>query len=301
LPSDWSSQKKDKVMALSNADDKWTQRVIAHVNNMLDWLEVQFGYVGPGEYVRMPIVRICKTSDERDSFLRGVSTGGGWGWSTSDAELVTCMDDTGWTGREVDLLNRQVIDYWFREKNVDLLISMPDWLQSGLYEAVEGARMDGRKPEFKRDFYNMETFREAERAGTLTEPKALFVMTAEDFHDFQGSAAGFWNRRAECQLLVSFLISDEAKRVRQAKGLLQDYMTNLIAVLDEAEEEFAGDLKKKLVGAEDEEEEKRIVTELRSAMRKREKTILERTFERSFAKWSDRDWDSFTKGMRAGL
>lgn len=301
LPPDWKHEKKGQVLVLSNADDKWTQRVLAHTNNMLDWLEDRFGFIGPGEYVRTPIVRICNSREEKNSFQRGVDTGGGWGWSTSEAELVTCQDDTGWIGYEVDNLNRQIIDYWFREKNVELLMAMPNWLQDGLYEAIEGARMEGRKPEFKKDLWDMESFREAERSGTLTDPRKLFVMTSSDFNDFSGDASGFWNRRAECQLLVSFLISDDAKRVRQAKGLVDTYLTNLVAVIAEAEEEYAGDLKKRLVDAEDEDEERKLMGEIRGAMGKREKTILERTFERTFGAWSDRDWEAFTKGMRAAF
>ncbi|MEZ6016799.1 MAG: hypothetical protein R3F49_16900 [Planctomycetota bacterium] len=302
LPPEWKHEKKGRVMVLSNADDKWTQRVITHSNNLLKWLDERFGLIGPEEYVRAPIIRICANSEEENSFRRGVDTGGGWSWSTSDAELVTSQDDSGWAiSYEVDALNREILDFWLREKNAELQMSMPDWIQDGLYEAIEGARMDGRSPSFRKDFWDLESFREAERNGTLTDPKDLFVMTSADFNDFSGSASGFWNRRAECQILVSFLISDDAKRVRQAKDLIETYLTNLIAVLSEAEAEFAGDLRKQLETTEDEEEEAKAVAELRGAMKKRERTILERTFERTFGGWSTRDWDAFTKGMRASF
>jgi hypothetical protein len=302
LPSDWRHEKKGQVMVLSNADDRWTKRVIAHTNNMFAWLEERFGFIGPGEYVRTPIVRVCKTSEEEQSFRRGVDTGGGWGWSASDAELVTSQDDSGWIGPEIDFLNREILDYWISEKNPELMFSMPDWLDNGLDSAIQGARMDGAKPEFQRDHWELESYREAERAGTLTDPRKLFVMTAEDFNDFaSGSGEGFWNRRTESQILVSFLISDAAKGVRQAKGLLERYMTNLIAVIAEAEAEFAGDLKKRLDVAKDEEEERKLMLDLRNAMTKRERTILERTFERTFGGWTDKDWDAFAKGMRASF
>lgn len=301
LPAGWRNEKKGQVMVLSNADERWTKRVLAHTNNLMEWLEGRFGFIGPGEYVRTPIVRVCRTSDEELSFRRGVDTGGGWSWSSSDAELVTSQDDTGWIGREIDYLNRELIDYWISEKNSELVFSMPDWLGNGLYSAIEGARMDGAKPEFKRDDYEVESYREAERAGTLTDPRHLFVMTAEDFNSNAGGGEAFWNRRTESQILVSFLISDAAKSVRQSKGLLERYMTNLIAVIAEAEKEFAGDLKKRLEVAADEEEEQKIMRDLRTAMSKRERTILERTFERTFGGWSDKDWEAFTKGMRANL
>ena len=302
LPTDWRHEKKGQVMVLSNADDRWTKRVLLHTNNLMEWLEDRFGFIGPGEYVRTPIVRVCRSSEEEASFRRGVDTGGGWSWSTSDAELVTSQDDTGWIGREIDYLNREIIDYWIREKNSELTISMPHWLRNGLYSAIEGARMDGSKPDFRRDMYELESYREAERSGKLTDPRELFVMTAEDFNDFTtGGGEAFWNRRTESQMLVSFLISDSAKGVRQAKGLIERYMTNLIAVIAEAEEEYAGDLKKRLEVVEDEEEERKIMLELRNALAKRERTILERTFERTFGGWSDKDWEAFTKGMRANL
>lgn len=301
LPPEWTHEKKGKVMVLSNADDKWTKRVITHSNNLIAWLEQRFGFIGPEEYVRTPIIRVCRSSEEEASYRRGVDTGGGWGWSGADTELVTSQDDTGWIGREIDWLNRELLDYWFREKNSELMISMPDWLDNGLDEAIKGARMDGAKPEFRQDEWNAEEFREAERTGKLTDPKQLFVMTGEDFNNFKDGGAGFWNRRAECQMLVRFLISEDAKRVRQAKGLIETYMTNLIAVIKEAEAEYAGDLRKKLEEATTTEEEQRRVLDLRAAMQKREKTILERTFERTFGGWTDKDWEAFTKGMRASI
>jgi hypothetical protein len=302
LPEGWRHEKKGDVMMLSNADERWTKRVHAHVTNMFDWLEGRFGFIGPGEYVRAPIVRVCRTSEEEQSFRRGVDTGGGWYWSTSDAEFVLSQDDSGWIGPEVDYLNRELIDYWMGEKNPELMRSMPNWLANGLDAAIQGARMDGAKPEFQRDHYELENYREAERAGTLTDPRALFVMTAEDFTNFSsGSAEGFFNRRTECQILVSFLISDASKGVRQAKGLLERYMTNLIAVIDEAESEYAGDLKKRLEVAEDEEEERKLMADIRNALTKRERTILERTFERTFGGWTDKDWEAFAKGMRASF
>lgn len=300
LPPDWTHEKKGQVMILSNADERWTKRVLTHTNNMLDWLEDRFGFIGPGEYVRTPIVRVCRNSEEEASFRRGVDTGGGWSWSTSDAELVTSQDDSGWIGPQIDALNREILDYWISEKNSELSFSMPDWLGAGLYDAIGGARMDGAKPEFRRDDYEAESYREAERSGKLTDPRKLFVMAEEDFNNSSDGEA-FWNRRTECQIMVAFLISDAAKSVRQSKGLLERYMTNLIAVIAEAEEEYAGDLKKRLEVAKDEEEERKIMTALRAALEKRERTILERTYERTFGGWSDKDWDAFTKGMRANL
>ncbi len=297
LPEGWSNEKKGNVMALSSADPKWTSRVIAHTNNLLKWLESELGYIGPGEYVRAPIVRVCKNSEEEQSFRRGVQAAG-WTWG-NDGEIVTSQDDSGWVGSEIDWLNRDVLNHFLREKNPDLMISMPEWLSYGLYDAIEGARMDSGKPEFRRDVYSAERYRDAERNGGLTHPRELLVMTEEEFRTSAGS--GGFSRLSECQVLVAFLISEESKRTRQAKGLLERYVKNLLAVIDEAEAEYAADLKKRLEEAKDAEEEQRVALDLRTAMRKREKTILERTFERTFSGWTEKDWDAFVKGMRASI
>ena len=79
LPEDWQHSVVDGILILSHTDPKYATRVGKHCAQLLKWLDSTFSYVGPGVYVRAPIVRVCKDRAEADSFSRGVHAGGAVG------------------------------------------------------------------------------------------------------------------------------------------------------------------------------------------------------------------------------
>ncbi|MEM6671405.1 MAG: hypothetical protein AAF726_01095 [Planctomycetota bacterium] len=296
----WKHEHKGRVLMLTSADDKWSDRVMKHTNNLLDWLDEEFGYLTEGEYMRQPIVRVCKDRDEAAAFTAGVTTGGYGGmWSISD-EFVTWWDDTGWTGYCIDNLSSQIYRYWMMEKNLRLQTALPSWIDSGLQNLVSNVRMDGRKPDWRRDDFAIERFRDLVRSGNADSPRSLFLMTSKEYNDFENVTALF-GRQAQAEMLISYLLIPEIRRKRSAKGLLEEYLKNMVAVIEDIEKEREAELDKAREKLHPDKGEGDYLRERRKIFSEMEKELLQRTFDRTFGDWSDSDWKKFTKDFHGAF
>lgn len=295
LPAEGWKHKKDKrVLVLSSADKTYTNRVQKHTNNVLDWMDKEFGYLAEGSFLRAPIVRVCKNIDEAAAYTAGVESGGyGGSWQISD-ELVTWWDTSGWTGRAIDRLNDQICRYWMLEKNFALSSAMPEWIDNGIRELITTARMDSRKPEWRRDQWNISQFKESVRGKRAGKPREMFLLTTKEYRDVDNYEA-MADRWAEGALLINYLASPDIRRSRQSKGLLQKYLTNMMTVVEEVEKESESALKRARKKLKGEDGEKDYLEARREIFQRSEKDILQRTFDLTFVGWSDDDWEDFTK------
>ncbi|MEM1448324.1 MAG: hypothetical protein AAGI22_04385 [Planctomycetota bacterium] len=301
LPDEgWTHKREKRVLLLSSADKRWSKRVLSHTNNLLDWLDDNYGYLNTGSYMRAPIIRCCKDRDERSAFAAGVDSGGMGGWWFLDRELVTYKDDTGWIdGWAIDDLNTQLYRYWMSENNGALQTGMPSWIDSGLQELVSQMRMDSRKPVFRVDAWEVERFREAANQGNLSSARDLFLMTTKEYHNYEGSGGNFWSRRSQAAMLINYLASPEMRKGRGAKGLLEEYLKNMITVIDQIEKEREADLDEARKKLKDKDGEKEYRAARRKIFVEQEKLLLERTFNLTFHDWDERDWKQFEKGFNS--
>ncbi|MCZ6787477.1 MAG: hypothetical protein O7E54_10000 [Planctomycetota bacterium] len=297
LPDDWDHTKYgDHVLVLNHGNDKWAKRVGQHVVVFYKWLEKTFPTIGSGEYVRAPVIRICKNREEEFSLGRGARAGGNfYVISMRDPEIITSKDDTGWIGYEMGWVNRMLFMHWLQDRDAKLSWAMPQWLGGGLSDYIAGARADGKKLDFRVDDWDRDDARLAVSQGRATPPREMMKFTREEFRSSGAGADGmlYWNRRNQCSMLVRFLMSKEAARCKPAKTLLQDYLANLSAAVKELEEKKGeGGAKAK---PKTEEEEEAAVKVQAERWRKREKELIEDAYFRTFKGWSERDWKTFEK------
>jgi len=286
LAEGWSYEYMGKFLVLNHADDKYAERMAEHGGMVFEWLDESFPFVGPDEYVRILILRICADYDEKSSFARGRKAGGGWSWFGAGLEIVTHKDTRGFeTGYEIEHLNTWLLSHWFQERDRRLYWAMPYWLRVGLRECIEEARADRRELEFRQDSSERRWLRELVREEKARSPRELVMTTSADFEDGGSS----FDTRNEGYAFVRYLLSPAGRRSRTTKTLLKDYIAALDEVLDEmeAEEEEDGE---KLDAPETEEEEEAYYKELSQRWKKREKEIVERTFQRVFDSWDEGDW-----------
>ncbi len=300
----WEHRRKKRVLMLTSADKKWSDRVQSHANNLLDWLDKNYGFLGDGAYMRAPIVRVCKDFDETLAYAAGIDSGGNGGYTSIDQELITWWDDGGWSGRAIDRLNSQLYRYWMSENNMSLQTAMPGWIESGLHDLIVGVRMDKRKPTWKIDYWDVDRFRLAVRAGDADQPRELFLMTSKEYLNFDssgggvvGGADGYFNRSAQASMLINYLASPKMSRKGNSKKLLDTYLRNMVTVIAQVEEERKSELDRARGKVKDEEDEKDYAKARRRIFTRHEKDLLQRTFDMTFADWSDRDWKNFTKGF----
>ncbi len=283
----WQTLQVGRFLVLNHTDEKYARRVAEHSEAIFAWLDQAFSFVGPEEYVRAPILRICKDQDEEMAF----HSGGSYWFSDNQIEIVISQDQEGFVaGWAVERVNRQLLRMWFSERDRDMSVAMPYWLTQGLDQVIGTARAKGNKVEFRVDDWERDGIRERIREGKLTSVRDLMKMGTEQYTD---SAEGFFGRAKEAGGLVRFLVTGPASKNPKTKEVLRDYMKNLKATIVEIEaaDKSKGKQVDKAPATEKEEEER--YKKAAQGWKQREKQLLDSTFERSFHGWSDKDWDAF--------
>lgn len=294
LPEEgWDHKLKGRVLTLFSSDKKYADRVQRHTNNLLDWLDEEFGFLGGSAYLRKPIVRICKDSDEAEAYLSGIRSGGG-GFSFVNDELVTYWDSAGWTGWGIDRLNSQIYRYWMLEKNFRLSTAMPAWIDMGLERLVEQARLDARTPDWRYDSFLISYAKQLRRDGNALDVRELFQMTSKDFRKrFEGDGNPF----ADGALLINYLASPEMKRHRLAKDLLENYLRNMISIVEELEKEQKSKLDRARAAAKKGDGDREYAARRRQIFEEMEKELLDQTFEMTFGDFTDKDWNDLNEAF----
>ena len=309
LPEDWEVQKYGNITVLNHSTDKHAKAVVDQAEAMLEWLDEEFGYIGPDEYVRSPIIRICADLEEAQRFMSGTS----WWQAGTRLEITTYKQGTGMSGptamhllRDQDEhLNREILALWLNEKNSHLVRSMPRWLRIGLVHVIGSARAKGSKLSFSEDQWERNHLRDAGREGKLMTAKDLLMADPSVFGPDLPKRFGMRNqkdidkqhRNAQAGALVRYLLVGPGSKSRKTKTILHDYLRNLIEVSEaerKARAEAGEDEEEERPKTEEEEEE--MYREQRNKWREREIKLMKDTFFRTFADFRDNDWKSFEKG-----
>ncbi|MBL6721773.1 MAG: hypothetical protein ISQ08_10235 [Planctomycetes bacterium] len=291
MPPDWEQLDVDGVLILSHTDPKTAKRFGEHVSAMYAWFDKTFEYVGKGQYVRMPILRVCADREERFALGRGVRDGeaGGYTYDRRDLEIYLEKPEGGWIGSEIDQLNERLLWLWFSDRDWDVFDAMPGWLQSGLQFVVRGARPDGRKMEFRdndADRINSKQFQGQDLGIT---PREMLLLKQADYN---GPEANRYLSQATA--FVRYLLSPDARRDKLAKDFLESYLLALKEVTQEVQDKYESELNAQR-GPETEEEEEQMMQRRREIFQRSEAEILEGALEKAFAKWDEKDWDKLNE------
>ncbi len=287
LAPGWQVLQIGRFLVLNHTDEKYARRVAEHSEAIMAWLDQAFPFVGPDEYVRAPILRICKDQDEEMAFHSGTS----YFFGDNRIEIVISQDQEGFvTGWAVERVNRQLLELWFSERDRDLKVAMPYWLIHGLSQVIGTARAKGNKVEFHADDWERDGIREDIRANTYTKVRDLVKLGEEEFHSGTDYGRG---RAMEAGGLVRFLSTGPASKSSKTKDVLRDYLKNLKATIVEIKAADDAKGKKDPKGPATEKEEEEQFKADAQRWKVREKQLLDTTFERCFHGWTDKDWDTF--------
>ncbi len=286
LPDGWQAKKIGRFLVVFHTDEKFARRVAEQAEAVWGWLEDTFGFVGEKEYVRSPIIRICKDREEENQFRKA----GSWGWN--DLEIVTHQDYGGTTSWEMGYVNQKVMEIWFVDRDRNLYWAMPAWLGNGLREVIQKAKATkGGKVEFKADDWNRDEVRQMVREGKMTPPRELMMLTNSEL--FSGTGEDFWGAFRQSQALVNFLVTGPAAKNARTRNVLPDYVKSLKAVQDVIKAENDAKKGEKEKKPQTEEEEEALFRAQRDGYKAGEKRILEETWRKAFAGWDDKDWKKF--------
>ena len=284
LPKDWILLESPNFIAVSHADPKYTRELLQHGEALRAWLEKELGFVGNGFAGRV-ILRICQDNKEYEG-IQGVRN-----WSWEAPEILTYKDRDGWSDWQIRSLNREVFRHWMRDKNERLSWGLPQWISAGLPFFIEGARLKGGRIEFQNQTWESVEMKNLRRSDSLFKPRDFFSIPSEELWKLDGAAI-------QTQFFVQFLMGGGAARSPRFRNVFPDYLKNIIFLLDSEPDDAGGEGAK---APENEEEEARQARERQNAYRKRESDTLGKLMEKTFAGWTDKDWDAFQAAYRQFL
>ncbi len=287
LPDDWTAKQMGRVFVISHVEKKYSDRIAAQSNAILDWLDKTFAFIGPDEYVRYPIIRICRDDEEERSYRRGGTSGGGWYFG--GLEIATNPGKNSSFNFENANVNRSLLRSWFQDRDRDLFWAFPEWLDYGLTGYVADLGLKRKKLIAKPSDWDKDELRELVREGKATKPQTLMSMTGSEFR----GGTSMWNRMEEAGALVRFLLSDKALKKKRTKTVLTDYIRNLQQVIEKKKEDKT--VVTKVEKPKTEEEEAEQFKKRREGWKGKEREIIDETFRLTFAGWSGRDWAAFNK------
>lgn len=307
LAPEWTAFDTERMLVLSHTDEKKARRVVAHAAGVLDLLDQQISALGPEEYMRRPILRVCSDSEERGSMVRqrGAST-----WLRTSLEVLACPDDEGPGSHSLGALNRELLRHHLSEHASETYLAMPAWLRSGLDAWIEGAYVDKHgKLEFHPDAWERDELSMQRQGGRGIPPIELFRMTEAKL---TGDAAR--GRYAQTDALVRYLFSEECAKSALTRNLVPSYLGSLQAIVAEKSEAIRARADGLIAeAAEKAEEEPSAETETapgpppspeealagwrRRAWMEAERELVEELWFRTFRSFEEKDWKSFEKGF----
>jgi hypothetical protein len=190
-------------------------------------------------------------------------------------------------------------------KNRHLSENMPYWFREGLKKHMKFARSKGKRVEIKPDEYDRQAMKDVIKGGKAIPLKEMFE---------KGKAQDMTLNQAGS--VCSFFLGKGSRG--KTKNILQNYLANLIHVIEEEEKAYEAErekIKKAAMDAavadgaggpvtesEDEEGEEEGPSnaekeweKLSGAMKAKNKAILEKAFQRTFGHLSDKDWKKLNK------
>ncbi len=265
----WEPMEIKGLRVITRHDKKHASSVVEHVLAVSSWLEKNFPGVGPEEYVRQPIIRICKNWEEESSFRRSSS------FDFTQSEIVTHKDTSGATGYEWGWIHRVVMNNWFRERDRTLSSAMPTWLDIGMERVLTAATVKGKKLKFGANWWER-GFRDGQEPWDLEK-----VMTTPrrsmDLRETEGRANRAW---VQCTALVRFVVDGPGSKGK-FKGFMGSYMENVSDVIHEIEKKEQAKGRKSRPKATTEEEEDALLKARKKLFEKREAEILKEAYRRT--------------------
>lgn len=271
LPPGWTAGPEGRFFVLNHADQKFMLRVVNQGNAIFEWLDKNFDFIGKGEFVRKPILRICSDSVEH----RSTKSADFW-WGGTNLEIITFKDeDDGVASSAFRDFNKSVLKHWLSERDPDFSIAMPDWLEAGIFQVFEYARMKDGFLIFPMHVTELENVREIVRLGKNARARDYLTNPPE-----QKETA--WRGNDQKAALVRFFIAGPGSKETKYKDVFRNYIKNYRYAIQDAKKESGGP------GVSDDGEQG--YKNRQTFWKGKLKTLFDKTAERTFSTWRDADW-----------
>ncbi|MHC4930902.1 MAG: hypothetical protein ACYTGV_01750 [Planctomycetota bacterium] len=298
LPDGWKHRKSKHFITLYNANEEFTRETIAHAEAVRAHYEKLFGGMG-NEYVPPVLLRILATEGEREAYANRTDEEEGL-----VKEILVVFGHGYVRDNEFEALNKAIFSQWLNYRNRYLEKTMPKWISEGLGKYIGMLRSKGRKIRFSNEDWDRDWIREAIRNGTYMPMLQLVAEEVPDIEPVEPWKALETHDRERQERGVVFWLMRKGNRGKY-KNLISRYLDHLAFALEEVEAEVEKEQEEReRAAAEAEKQIKREgasdssgdheVGALVSVMDRRAE-ILRKAHDRTFAKWTAKDWKRFTQ------
>jgi hypothetical protein len=290
LPEEWTATEIDGVFVVNHVDERFANKVVDQVRAIYAWLNESFPEIGRNEHARYPIVRICKDGDEENAFRKGTGM-----YGVGGTHLVTHKGrrDDSW---EWEYIGGRTLDIWLLERDPKVWAAMPRWLAVGLRQVVCSAKLQTGKLSFEMGDLERAVREDLPRGDDDSISVRTLITLGSDEFDAFGKRKD-WKPWCEAIALTRYFVGARSKKTRELFG---NYLNNMALVVKELEDAEGKDGLTTKEAANEEEEEK-LFKEREDWLKKRERAIIDKTLERTFAGWDTSQWKGLDREFRRSL
>jgi hypothetical protein len=287
LPEGWRAEPQGRFFLLNHSDEKFALKMTGHGDAVLGWLDKNLEFIGKGEFVRKPILRICKDSQEEQSFRTGGRTGEFRLTTAPPVEIVSYKDeDDGIASRTWQDFNKALLRHWLHERDASIASNLPDWLSSGLASVFATARVKDGILIFPVGVYELEEVRELVRSGKVTPARSLIFQIAQPspFREYEHAS------------IVRFFVAGLGAKEARYKAAFKSYFSSLKLAIAKADREAAS---ADSAPARDGRDANPVPeTDRRNSRAAR---IADGAADRAFQSWRESDWKALEQDYQGSL
>ena len=282
----WKIKESKNYIAITHCDDKFTKETLDHAEALRAWMDETLACLGSAVPGRA-IIRCCADKDE---YMAMWKTGG---WKGLRYEFYTYKDRESAGVERLYELNGGLFRMWLSAKNEALGGRLPLWINVGLRNAITNAVSKGKKIELKNSAWENERLATARRAGKLISARDFLTKSTEELVKLEEVSL-------QAQCFAIYLVQGGAQKNPKYKSRLTDYLTNFVGMAqDEANKEH--EAKPDAAEPTSEEEENAQFAARANKWKEEERHVLDTLLEKTFAGWTDKDWDSFNNSYAKEL
>ena len=292
LPEGWWFTESKEHLLISHADKKYTEKCGKFADAIRKEIAESFKNKNTKkdksqkEDFLVPIIRVCQSVGEYNAFV-DTSTGI-QAWNPETKEVVV-WDGTR-EGYEIEWTYSNIgAGIFFQFFNEEFQRALPDpWYTSGMSYYFSQFKLKGSSCKYIHDASVAEQLRDAERKGECKPIKRLLTPGSNPIQ----SIGDYW----KVGNLICFLNSREGNK-KPWKGVLDQYLENFRVAYDDLMAEMKEDLAEE-EKPQSEEEAKKKGDSYIERFKDIGKKVRERTFQETFASWTDSDWDKLENAFQ---
>ncbi|MCA8950979.1 MAG: hypothetical protein KDE27_15855 [Planctomycetes bacterium] len=287
-PDDWTITESKHFLVVSHTDSKFTDIMTDGAEVFWSWCEENFGKLSD-DYVRRPVMRLCKDQDEYLAYH--FASSGTTGWSLFDdtfevGSYYSTYDGT--SGSNVSRVFTSILRFYLQEKDPYIIEYTPYWITWALDDYFDNAVVKGKKIDFRAEDWARDGARDMLREDKLPKLRELLELDADGYSALRKK--DYRANYAAAQALRYVL--GPGQRIKQFKDFLNRYFEAAIQVGEADDKKVAA---ADPSSAQTEEEEEALAKAEQERKKARKKAMQDKINATVLAGLGDKDWQKLEK------